>query len=169
MGRSRHAHPDLPKGLHARISGGRTLFYYAPDSTSRRVPLGEDKAAAIETALLAAAANARCPRQSAISKRSGIALLSAGEIVARARRVDEQCGVYFLIFGGEIVYVGMSTNVMRRLEQHVRNAEISFDSYYWTPCDAKDLHRLERAYIHAFGPRVNALICKLPAPESKDE
>lgn len=169
MGRGRYIHHDLPKGLHVRISAGKSLYYYAPDGTGRRIPLGDDKAAAVETACLARNADARCPKQATIARKTGISLLSAGEIVARARQLDEQCGIYFLINGDEIVYVGMSTNVMRRLERHVKEAEIAFDSYYWTPCLAKDLHRLERAYIHALEPKANSLICKLPAPESKDE
>ena len=99
-------------------------------------------------------------------------------------------GVYRLLLAGEVVYVGQSDNVYRRLASHmlarspasrggpkarrnyfspndIRGRPIPFDSaeVYW--CSVRDLNRIEMELIEQLRPRYNRRIVQvLPnAPE----
>lgn len=65
------------------------------------------------------------------------------------------CGVYFLVLGAEVVYVGQSTNVHSRLAQHVASARIPFDRYHMLPCAPSELEWIEASHIAALRPRFN--------------
>ncbi len=74
-------------------------------------------------------------------------------------------GVYLLLKGEEIVYVGQSTDVEMRLLAHrssrVRSADrrrwirLSFDRAIWLPLSAEDLSAYEGALIRALTPKYN--------------
>ena len=80
-------------------------------------------------------------------------LRSEVEIVGDAIPIAEQCGIYFLIRKGQVVYVGRSVCVQMRLAQHIR--EKKFDAYAWVPCLSVDAEELERRYIRSLKPRLN--------------
>lgn len=66
----------------------------------------------------------------------------------------DTCGVYFLIRGAEIVYVGQSVSVMSRLSQHLRGGK-DFDRFAFVPVEKKNLNVVEWAYINIFRPALN--------------
>jgi hypothetical protein len=84
---------------------------------------------------------------------TGKALLSGREIALAALPWEAATGVYFLIEGDEVVYVGQSVNVYARIAQHA--AKI-FDRYAFIPCSVDALDRLESLYIHFLRPKLNA-------------
>ena len=80
------------------------------------------------------------------------ALLTAEEIVKVALPWEKASGVYFLILGDEVVYVGQSTNIYSRIPNHV---DKEFDKYAFVPCEVGLLNKLESLYIHVLRPRLN--------------
>jgi hypothetical protein len=76
------------------------------------------------------------------------------ELLGRAFPADLRCGIYFLIEGDDIVYVGQSTDVFNRLSRHRRDGK-EFDSFNIIPCPEESLDELESTYIDAFAPWLN--------------
>lgn len=63
-------------------------------------------------------------------------------------------GVYFLLLAGTVVYVGQSSNVYSRLEDH--RGKIDFDRWHFVRVeDKRERLRIEREYIQGFRPAVN--------------
>lgn len=89
-----------------------------------------------------------------IPKRIG-PMKTASEIVATAISMEpRKRGIYFLILGAEIVYVGQSIDINARLFEH-RRGHMSFSRWAWIECAAGSLDPIERAYIDAFLPKHN--------------
>ncbi len=64
--------------------------------------------------------------------------------------------VYFLISGGEIVYVGRSVDVFKRLGDHSSGYEKKvFDSYFCIKTNEKNVSKIEKKYIIKFKPKYN--------------
>lgn len=82
----------------------------------------------------------------------GKALLHAGEIARKAKTWIRPSGVYFLLDGDEVVYVGQAVNVFARIEGH---REKRFDRFAFVPCAPEMLDKLESLYIHCLRPRLN--------------
>jgi len=82
----------------------------------------------------------------------GKALLRADEIAMSALPWEKASGVYFLLDGDEVVYVGQAVNVYSRISQHTNKR---FDRYAFVPCAVDALDRLESLYIHCLRPRLN--------------
>ncbi len=80
-------------------------------------------------------------------------LLSKEEIVAGCLEIPNHCGVYFLLLKNEIVYVGQSVAVYRRINEHL--ASKRFERIAYIPCDQSELDVLESLYIHLFRPKLN--------------
>lgn len=72
-------------------------------------------------------------------------------------------GVYFLIDGSEVVYVGQSGQVLRRLADHVQHNGYgrNFDRYAVLPCPADLCTSVESYYIETLTPRFN--VAGIPA------
>lgn len=79
-------------------------------------------------------------------------LLHADEIAREALPWEKASGVYFLLNGNEIVYVGQAVNVYARIGQHV---DKRFDRYAFIPCAINALDKLESLYIHCLRPKLN--------------
>jgi hypothetical protein len=62
-------------------------------------------------------------------------------------------GIYFLLFDEEVVYVGQSASVCRRIGQHAGVKE--FNRVLFMAWPAGDLNRIERAFICALKPPYN--------------
>lgn len=62
-------------------------------------------------------------------------------------------GIYFLIHGEAVVYVGQAIDVVARIAAH--SATKKFDRWNWIPCKRSDLDRTERVYINALLPKLN--------------
>jgi len=68
------------------------------------------------------------------------------------------CGVYFLLADDEIVYVGQSVDVKKRLKQHADYSEKTFNRFFFVQCDRLELNKLEAYYILKFRPKYNIAI-----------
>ena len=71
---------------------------------------------------------------------------------------DEQCGVYFLLLEGEIVYVGQSVRPQKRIQVHIEEGKKQFDSYSVLPTVDYELNELEAFYILTLLPRYNQVV-----------
>ena len=82
---------------------------------------------------------------------------SLERLLQSACRVEDHphCGVYFLIFNREIVYVGQSKNCLSRIQNHINDKNKIFDQYTVVYTDLKNLDFLESWYIHQFNPKYN--------------
>jgi hypothetical protein len=69
----------------------------------------------------------------------------------------EGAGVYFLIYRGKVVYIGKSTNVKRRISQHLLTNKV-FDNVSVHHVKYEDLTGLEGIYINALKPEHNKVI-----------
>lgn len=84
------------------------------------------------------------------------ALLSVEQIVAGAEPLPPiRSGVYFLILKGEVVYVGMATDVVQRITAHMKEKTGKFDSFTLLPVPFSELADVEWAYIQALQPPLN--------------
>lgn len=65
-------------------------------------------------------------------------------------------GLYLLLDGGVVVYVGQSADIRGRLRTHRREAKKPFETILWWACPAEsDRLRLEGVLILALLPRFN--------------
>ena len=80
-------------------------------------------------------------------------LLTETEISATRLELPIKSGVYFLLQGMRIVYVGQSVNIFTRVSSHLTSK--TFDGYAYVPCPACDLDVLESLYIHTLRPALN--------------
>lgn len=62
-------------------------------------------------------------------------------------------GVYFLISSKRVVYIGQSKNILGRIGQHTDKV---FDKACFVPCLESELFDVERAFINALLPELNA-------------
>jgi hypothetical protein len=86
----------------------------------------------------------------------GRGLHTESEIAAAAKPLEGAgTGIYFLVKGGRVVYVGQSLCVLARVGTHSTNASRPFDSWSWLSCDRSQLDALERDYITALMPPYN--------------
>ena len=75
-------------------------------------------------------------------------------IVSASLNMADFSGIYFLIRGGEIIYIGQSLCVFRRVFDHLWAKKI-FDSFSYIRCEKKMLDKLESIYIHFYQPPEN--------------
>ncbi len=83
---------------------------------------------------------------------TGKHMLIEREIVKVASPIDtsDYCGVYFLVKGDRVVYVGQSIHIQMRVREHSKDKD--FDSFSFIRCEKKKLDVLESLYIHALRP-----------------
>ena len=72
-------------------------------------------------------------------------------------------GVYFLYDGEELVYIGQSDNIYRRIGQHIYEAEKKFDSFCFYPAGEERII-LESYLINKFHPKYNLTCGSTVAP-----
>ena len=77
-------------------------------------------------------------------------LYTEREIVNSKRTYGGSSGVYFLIKGSKVIYVGQSVNVFARISSHAQYRD--FDSYAYVSCPKDRLDILESLYIHTLNP-----------------
>lgn len=66
------------------------------------------------------------------------------------------CGVYLLILGGQVAYVGRSTRLRSRLAQH-RSSGRAFDEVRVIECAAEVAHWLEGELVRTLQPPQNVI------------
>lgn len=69
--------------------------------------------------------------------------------------IDNDYAVYFLIKGGEIVYIGQSNEILTRVNVHRRDKD--FDSFSYIIVDKGTVNEIEMMYINYFNPKYNRL------------
>ena len=79
---------------------------------------------------------------------------SAVDIMRCSVGLGEGAGVYFLIRDYEVIYVGQTDNLLRRLYQHQRDGR-KFSSFAFIPCERECLNDLEQTYITLLLPKHN--------------
>lgn len=82
-------------------------------------------------------------------------LLTASDIALAAKTVADYVGVYFLLSGDVVVYVGQSTNIHARVQKHRGERKKKFDRFAFIRCEYHELNVLESIYIHALRPMYN--------------
>lgn len=80
-------------------------------------------------------------------------LPSLKELQAMAQPAKLICGVYFLFKGYELVYVGATANILRRIGDHLRDKE--FDTFAYVEVEPARLNMVEQIYLMAFKPAMN--------------
>lgn len=83
---------------------------------------------------------------------TGAALLSETQIVLASRPWNGNSGVYFLVKGTRVVYVGQALNLQARISQH---SDKDFDRFAYITCPPEQLDKLEALYIHTLRPPLN--------------
>ncbi|HCR1527294.1 GIY-YIG nuclease family protein [Morganella morganii] len=83
---------------------------------------------------------------------TGKTLLMHHEIAAAALPWKHATGIYFLLDGDDVVYVGQSRNVYSRISSHPAK---NFNRYAFVPCAVEALDKLESLYIHLLRPKLN--------------
>lgn len=79
--------------------------------------------------------------------------LDRAKEAAESFRVPELCGVYFLFKQGELVYIGQSRNLIRRLDgHHAEKGRDFFDSLSFLPVAPELLDIVESWYCLTFKP-----------------
>lgn len=94
-----------------------------------------------------------------ISSVISVALVGKGmwghdDIANRAGEFRKSVGVYFLVKGSCVVYVGQSTNVLARIAQHAKDGK-DFDRACYIPCSESELDVVESLYIWSLRPVLN--------------
>ena len=79
-------------------------------------------------------------------------MLTQEEIAQSASPWESPSGVYFLLSGNEVIYVGQAANVYARIGQH---KDKQFDRYAFVSCPTGALDVLESLYIHCLRPKLN--------------
>lgn len=80
-------------------------------------------------------------------------LLNEDEIFLLAGIRRQKCGVYFLLKGDQIVYVGQSININERIRTHEKIKD--FDKFTYVGCEKENLNEIEAKYILKFKPIYN--------------
>lgn len=65
-------------------------------------------------------------------------------------------GIYFLMFDGEVVYVGKGVVVGARAIAHMKSDK-RYDGFYFINCAIEELDRLERRWIRKLLPKHNRM------------
>jgi hypothetical protein len=100
---------------------------------------------------------------------TGKAMVSQERIINSAISYDQTCGIYFLLQGTEILYVGQSVCVFTRIRTHENERRIKFDRIAWVECKKEHLDILESLYIHLFRPVMNGGHESKQAPLSMEQ
>jgi len=85
--------------------------------------------------------------------------LSNAEIVQNAVLLPLcHSGIYYLLDGDEIVYIGQSRNVSYRIAAHISEGQKIFNRYLFFPCNIEDLNATECEEIIKYKPKYNKTI-----------
>lgn len=90
-------------------------------------------------------------------------LLSEKEIVSHSKGSIPSSGIYFLVKGNEVVYVGQSSSVLSRIGTHILDKNKEFDAFSFMSVPKESLDILETIYIKVLNPKFNS-----SSPISKD-
>jgi excinuclease UvrABC nuclease subunit len=78
--------------------------------------------------------------------------------------VPESPGVYSLLRGNEILYIGKAKNMRARVSAHT---DLGFDSVRYLPCPENELNQRERQAIQLHKPPLNRRLTGVSNPKTK--
>lgn len=84
------------------------------------------------------------------------------DIITNSIVLEPIVGVYFLINGNELVYIGQSTDMAKRITAHKNEKRITFNRYSFVECGIDELDIIESLYIHAYRPKKNGKVRNNP-------
>lgn len=64
-----------------------------------------------------------------------------------------ESGIYFLLLNGKVIYIGKTTNLILRLNNHCKNKK--FNSYYFYQCPIEELNFQEAKFIREFRTEID--------------
>lgn len=82
-------------------------------------------------------------------------LMEEHELLSHTLPVEPLCGIYFLLDGSEVVYVGQSVDILQRLTVHRQRPKVAFTACAYQPFNEDDLDRAEAFFIERFNPHGN--------------
>lgn len=94
-------------------------------------------------------------------------LRDADKLLDARQPLVASSGVYLLFDGDEVVYVGQSTDLMRRILAHQYNRAMQFDSYVALRLPAENISYYEAMTIRHHRPRYNLAMPLLPAETAR--
>jgi hypothetical protein len=147
MARPKTKSAGLPPRVTVRQSAFGNLYYY--QDKGRKVALGPDRRQAVRRARMLARGIASLED----ARMGEIGMLTEDEIAAKAVALKRQPGIYFLLIGGKIAYIGQSADVFSRIRQHEGTRR--FDAFCWFPCEPGKLETTESYLIAKFRPWQN--------------
>jgi excinuclease UvrABC nuclease subunit len=79
------------------------------------------------------------------------------EIVEKSQpaRLPEQCGIYFLLRGNVVVYVGQTEWFWQRLRAHMKDSRKDWDRFCFIEVPIDLLNEVEHHFIFKFKPEYN--------------
>ena len=94
-------------------------------------------------------------RQSAKLALEAVYRFIDGNTIDITKHASATCGIYFLKFEGQIVYVGQSKSVYSRVSTHKTARIKKFDQIIFMPCEQKNLNDFEGFFINLLRPKYN--------------
>lgn len=147
---------DLPPYLYVNSVG---YYSYRDPHTKQARGLGKDRESAIRYASRMNMLAGVGPAYPVIHDDLGFpGTLTSEYILGLAKPVRKTCGIYVLMHGREIVYVGQSLNCNLRIGTHLNEEVKVFDSYFIIECPESRLDEVEAKYIVKFHPKYNIAI-----------
>ena len=80
---------------------------------------------------------------------------AAADAAGPIEQIPMMCGIYFLMDGNTIVYVGQSIEVASRILSHIKDPGKRFDRACWFPVPKEKLNDVEEALIALLKPEQN--------------
>lgn len=157
---------NLPLNLYVSSKDGRNYYRYRHPITKKEHGMGGNRANAIKAAMelndrlykrIITPTEKLMRRAEAHGRLDDDGLLELDSILENAMP-PTICGVYFLLKGQEIVYVGQSVNVYLRLANHKIDSMKDWDTFFVHRTAQEHLEQLESMYILKFRPRYNMRI-----------
>ena len=130
------------------MPSGATAIEFLENRIKQKDPFYYDHNAVSQEIIRQHRATHKLELHDASDRLTGKRLLLEREVVLGARKPEHKIGVYFLVRGNSVVYVGQSINILRRVEEHRRTK--AFDSFAYIICDKAELNILESLYMLSF-------------------
>jgi hypothetical protein len=147
--------------MHSAVKEQRRALEVQREELARENHLAAQEMYRAEERVRAAAANGR---HMALRRWRGENPVPPSQRPAALRHVrnikrldtDQPCRVYFLVHGGEVVYVGQTASPWpSRIDSHISEGSKVFDEVWYLEVDAASLNTVESHYIRTLCPKYN--------------
>jgi len=83
-----------------------------------------------------------------------------GDSFSLFKKPVKESGIYFLLDKEEIVYIGKSTNIIKRVTEHFSEGIKKFNLYSYIPVEVDSLSEAEDFFIKKYKPKYNIRLVK---------